>query len=116
MPTVDFWARTANTGGSTCGESRCERATVAVLNWYGVLIDVDDQKKAEEALQEASTGSVEIIETVPSMIWTSGPDGEPTHVNRRVLDYTAVRFEDLLRFGWRRFLHPDDVLETANCF
>ena len=87
-----------------------------VLSWYGVLIDVDDQRKAEEALQASEYRLRQIIETVPSMLWTAGPDGEITQVNRQVLDYHGGRFEDLLRFGWKRFLHPDDALETATAF
>jgi PAS domain S-box-containing protein len=85
-------------------------------NWYGVLIDIDDQKKAEDASRESELKLREIIETMPSMIWSTGPDGQPTHVNQRVVDYTGCRFEDLLNLGWRQFIHPDDFPETAKTF
>jgi PAS domain S-box-containing protein len=97
------------------GEPLCDDGG-GVKNWYGVLIDIDDQKKAEEASRESELKLREIIETMPSMIWSTGPDGEPTHVNQRVIDYTGCRFEDLLNLGWGEFIHPDDFPETAKMF
>ena len=35
------------------------------------------------------------LETVPGLIWSTDPDGDPTHVNQRMLDYSGMRFEDL---------------------
>ena len=57
-----------------------------------------------------------IIETVPAFLWSTGPDGEPTHINQRVLDYSGMRLEDFRRGGWEVFLHPDDFAETAKAF
>jgi PAS domain S-box-containing protein len=87
-----------------------------VLSWYGVLIDIDDRRNAEEALRESEYKLRQIIETVPSLLWSLGPDGEQTQLNQRALDYIGVRFEELLHLGWIKFLHPDDLSETANAF
>src|SRR5271167_2022860 len=88
-----------------------------VLSWYGVLIDIDDRKRTEEALRESEYKLRQIIETVPSLLWSLGPDGEQTQLNQRALDYIGVRFEDLLHLGgWTKFIHPDDLSETANAF
>jgi PAS domain S-box-containing protein len=88
----------------------------AVLGWYGVLIDIDDRRRAEEALQDSEYKLRQIIETVPSLLWSVGPQGEQTQLNQRALDYIGVRYEDLLRLGWTAFVHPDDLSETANAF
>jgi PAS domain S-box-containing protein len=87
-----------------------------VLSWCGVLIDIDDRRQAEEALRESEYKLRQIIETVPSLLWSLGPHGEQTQLNQRALDYIGVRYEDLLRLGWTAFLHPDDLLETASAF
>jgi PAS domain S-box-containing protein len=88
-----------------------------VLNWYGVLIDIDDRRRAEGALRESEFKLRQIIETVPSLLWSLGPDGEQTQLNQRALDYIGVRFEELLDLGgWTKFIHPDDLSETANAF
>jgi PAS domain S-box-containing protein len=84
-----------------------------VQRWYGVLIDIDDRRKAEEALRESEYKLQKIVETVPGLVWSIGPDGEPTQLNRRVLDYSGMQFGDFLQFGWKQFLHPDDFPETA---
>ncbi len=88
----------------------------SVLSWYGVLIDIDDRRKAQEAVRESEYKLRQIIETVPSLLWSLGPDGEQTQLNQRALDYIGVRYEELLQLGWTKFLHPDDLSETANAF
>jgi hypothetical protein len=40
--------------------------------------------------------------TVPGLIWSTGSDGEPTHVSQGLLDYSGMRFEDFKHVGWRR--------------
>src|SRR5580704_15729645 len=89
----------------------------AVLAWYGVLIDIDDRRRAEEALRESEYKLRQIIETVPSLLWSLGPGGEQKQLNQRALDYIGVRLEYLLHLGgWTKFVHPDDLPETANAF
>ena len=87
-----------------------------VLSWYGVLIDIDDQRKAEEALRESEHELRQIIETAPGLLWSVAPDGEPTHVNQRMLDYSGMQFEDFKHRGWEAFVHPADFAETAKAF
>ena len=58
----------------------------------------------------------QIIETVPGLIWSTGPDGEPTHVSQRLLDYSGMRFEDFKQVGWKAFVHPDDFPQTAKAY
>ena len=88
----------------------------AVLSWYGVLIDIDDRRKAEDALRESEYKLRQIIDTVPGLIWSTGPDGEPTHVSQRLLDYSGMRFEDFKQVGWKAFVHPDDFPQTAKAY
>jgi PAS domain S-box-containing protein len=87
-----------------------------VLGWYGVLIDIDDRRKAEDALRESEYKLRQITETQPGLLWSNGPDGEPTHINQRMLDYSGMRFEDFRHRGWEAFVHPADYPETAKAF
>src|SRR5271168_333604 len=87
-----------------------------VLRWYGVLIDIDDRKKAEEAVQESEYKLRQIIDTVPGLIWSTAPDGEPTHISQRLLDYSGMQFEDFKQLGWKAFVHPDDFAQTARAY
>ena len=85
-----------------------------VLGWSGVLIDIDDRRKAEDALRESEYKLRQIINTVPGLLWSIGPDGELTQINQGVLDYSGMRFEDHL--GYYKFHHPDDLSDALNAF
>jgi PAS domain S-box-containing protein len=87
-----------------------------LLLWVGVNLDIEELKCAEQSLRESESKHREVIDTVPSMLWSAAPDGEPTHVNKTVLDYGGMRFEDFLNLGWKEFIHPDDFEETAKAF
>lgn len=80
------------------------------------VVDLTDQKRAEGKSRESELKLRQIIETMPSMLWSAAPDGEPTHINQRILDYGGMRFEDFLNRGWKEFIHPDDFSETATTF
>jgi PAS domain S-box-containing protein len=80
------------------------------------VLDLTERKRAEETVRESEYKLRKIIETVPGLLWSTGPDGEPTQVNQRVLDYSGLKFEEFLQLGWEKFLHPDDFLETAKAF
>jgi PAS domain S-box-containing protein len=87
-----------------------------LLQWVGVNVDIDELKCAEEGLRESEYKLRQLIETVPGLIWSTAPDGEPTHLNQRILDYSGMQFEDYLHGGWEALIHPDDFPETASAF
>src|ERR1700761_6837870 len=88
----------------------------SVLLWVGATLDIEELKRAEQALRENEYKLRQIIEAVPGLVWSNGPDGEPTHVNQRMLDYAGMRFEDFKHGGWERFVHPIDYPDTARAF
>ncbi|MDQ3896633.1 MAG: PAS domain-containing protein [Actinomycetota bacterium] len=49
-----------------------------------------------------------MADAVPVLIWTAGPDGGCTFVNRRWLEFTGRSLEDELGDGWTDNLYPDD--------
>jgi PAS domain S-box-containing protein len=87
-----------------------------LLQWVGVNVDIDELKCAEQALRESEYKLRQIIDTVPSLLWSAGPDGEPTHLSQRLLDYSGMRLEDFKHGGWEAFVHPADFSETAKAF
>jgi PAS domain S-box-containing protein len=87
-----------------------------LLLWIGTTLDIEELKCTEQALRESEHRLRQIIETVPSLLWSSDPAGEPVQLNQRLLDYSGMRFEDFKQGGWEAFLHPDDFPETARAF
>src|SRR5713226_3627151 len=84
-----------------------------LLQWVGVNLDIEELKRAEEGLRESEYKLRQITEAVPGLIWSNGLDGEPTHINQRMLDYSSMGFEDFKHVGWEAFVHPADFPETA---
>jgi PAS domain S-box-containing protein len=50
-----------------------------------------------------------LIDLVPGVVWTAGPDGWVDYANPFWLHFTALTPEQTYGWGWTAALHPDDV-------
>ena len=81
-----------------------------ITAWYLLLSDIDDRKKAEQALQSSERNLKLMINAIPTYIQVLNTDGTVQYVNQAVLDYNDITLEDVQRADYRaRFFHPDDV-------
>lgn len=80
-----------------------------ILRWLHLIIDVDDQKRAEEALSASENHLTQIVNSLPGLAWAASTDGLAEYFNQRYLDYTGLTFEEALGEGWTRAVHPDDL-------
>jgi PAS domain S-box-containing protein len=87
-----------------------------VVKSYGILFDIDELKKTETALQMREHELLGIIETIPAMLWSLSPTGEPTHLSKRFLEYRGASVEQYANRGWENFIHPDDREANAKAF
>ena len=56
-----------------------------------------------------------VVDTIPTLAWSAGPDGSADFFNQRWLDYTGLSAKQALGSGWEDAIHPDDlprILET----
>jgi PAS domain S-box-containing protein len=88
----------------------------SVIKWYGILFDINALKETESALQTREHQLIGIIETIPSMLWSLWPSGEPNHLSQRLLEYLGVSSEELANRGWPSLIHPDDRDEITKVF
>jgi PAS domain S-box-containing protein len=80
--------------------------------FIGFALDLSRQKEVERELREREERFRVLAESMPPMIWMSNGDGENIYCNRRARDYFGVEEAETMGFGWKRFLHPDDVEKT----
>src|SRR6266567_306268 len=81
-----------------------------IAKWLGINTDIEDRKKAEEALRANERDLSQMINAIPTFIQMSRPDGTVLSVNQAVLDYHGVSLQDVQKEDFRdRFYHPDDV-------
>src|SRR6516165_4588972 len=50
-----------------------------------------------------------VIDTIPALVLSAGPDGSVDFVNRHWSEFTGVEAEALLGLGWQKVLHSADL-------
>ena len=87
-----------------------------VTRWYGVVLDIEDRKQAENALKETKTALAAseenlslIINSLPVLVWSARPDGSADFVNKSWLDYAGRPADQILEWGFLDLYHPDDI-------
>ena len=50
-----------------------------------------------------------VIDTIPTLAWSSFPSGTVDFVNQRWHEYTGLSIQELHGWGWKTTIHPDDL-------
>jgi formate hydrogenlyase transcriptional activator len=91
-----------------------------VANQVALAVDdalnFDTSQRATEALRASEEGFRLIVDSIPAFAWYAGTDGKIEYLNQRILDFTGVRLEELVGFGWANVLHPEDVERTKKAW
>jgi PAS domain S-box-containing protein len=57
-----------------------------------------------------------VVDTIPTLAWSAGPDGSADFFNQRWLDYTGLAAKQALDSGWQVAIHPDDLPRILKTF
>ncbi len=79
-----------------------------IARWYLLITDIDDQKRAEEALRETEHESRLIVDSIPGMIAVLSAGGEVERLNQPILDYLGKSLEESRQWAADGTVHPDD--------
>src|SRR6476659_396847 len=80
-----------------------------ILHWFHLQIDIDDRKRAEEALRSVERNLNQILNTIPTHIYVLNTEGSVQYVNQAVMDYTGLSLDDVRQEDYReRVIHPED--------
>jgi PAS domain S-box-containing protein len=77
---------------------------------------VEEHKLTVKALHEGEQRFRLVANTVPSMIWMSGPDRLRNYFNQPWLEFTGQPLEAELTNGWSKRVHPDDLPGYAEVY
>jgi formate hydrogenlyase transcriptional activator len=81
-----------------------------IIRWYGTGTDIDDRKRAEQALRRSEADLRTMIDAVRQYITVLAPDGKVLYTNRVALDLTGLTAGEVNDGGFfPRAFHPDDV-------
>ncbi|HEX6483989.1 MAG TPA: PAS domain-containing sensor histidine kinase, partial [Ktedonobacteraceae bacterium] len=80
-----------------------------IVKYVGTCTDIEEQKRAEQRLKASEENWRVLAETVPQLVWTTGPDNRLDYCNQGYCAYTHATFEQLQGHGWRQFLHPEEA-------
>src|SRR6266853_65453 len=123
---VSQWRRSVESGHPYDAEHRARRADGVyrwihargqplrdrkgrIVRWCNMLTDVDDRKRAEEALRESELQYRSIMDGIPGLIQVVSAAGEVEIVNRQALEYFGKTLEEFKAWETTGALHPDDL-------
>jgi PAS domain S-box-containing protein len=78
-----------------------------VIKWYGVDTDIEDRRRAEDALRESEQRFRDYAETASDWLWETGPDHGITRVSEHGLN--AIGVAPVSRTGVTRWSYATDV-------
>jgi len=87
-----------------------------IVHWCVLLTDIDEQKRAEDALRESERESRLIVDSIPGLVVALTPNGEVEFVNRQTLEYFGKTFEELKRWDVSGIGHPEDLPRVLERF
>lgn len=80
-----------------------------ITGWYFLITDIDDRKRAEQALRTSERNLALTINTIPALTWSARTDGTAESFNQYYLQYVGLTQEQALGWGWADAVHPDDL-------
>ncbi|MEN3288960.1 MAG: hypothetical protein V7634_3260 [Bradyrhizobium sp.] len=98
IPCMSRYRQLRRDGSYRWSEVRVEPlrdAKNAVLQWYAVCVDIEDEVQTHEALRASERSLRQLVETLPAMIDCATPDGEPIYRSKQLREFLGYDLEDL---------------------
>ena len=61
-----------------------------IVRWCVLLTDIDERKRAEDALRKSERQFRLLVETIPALVWCASAEGELDYLNQRAVEYSAT--------------------------
>jgi len=87
-----------------------------VTAWYLLLTDIDDRKRAEEALRASELDARLSLDNMPAFFVRLSSDGVVEFVNRSFMQYFGKTLEEIKNWSTNDMIHPDDLAHVIEVF
>jgi formate hydrogenlyase transcriptional activator len=88
----------------------------AVVEWFGTNTDIEDRKRAEEALRATERDLRLIVDSIPGFVCTLSAEGEVELLNRQLLEYFGKTAWELKNWDTGDAVHPDDLPRVVDAW
>ena len=80
-----------------------------IVRWCVLLTDIEERKRAEDAVRANERNLKLIIDTIPALAWSARPDGSAEFFNQHYLDFVGLSAEQASGWGWTNAVHSEDL-------
>jgi formate hydrogenlyase transcriptional activator len=83
----------------------------AVVRWYGVMVDIQDLREAQEKIRQQERELRKLLDVVPQQIFVVGANMTNEYANRAILEYHGEMLANVpldAELANRMVHHPDD--------
>ena len=87
-----------------------------ITRWYGLITDIEDRKRAEDALRESEYEARLTVDSIPGMVALASPSGNIEMVSRQALEFFGRTIEELREWGTNDMIHPEDLPGVIDAF
>jgi len=82
-----------------------------ILRWCVLQTDIEDRKRAEQAVRESERELRQLVDNVPGMIAVANPEGRSEYLNKRAIDYLDTTPEEFSAADGNRSSRRSGVVE-----
>jgi formate hydrogenlyase transcriptional activator len=94
--------------------AHAERDESGELEFVGAVMDVTAAKEAEERIRQDERELRITIDTIPAFVSSTLPDGSVDFISQGWLDYVGCSREEILGWGGKKTIHPEDLDRVLN--
>jgi PAS domain S-box-containing protein len=86
----------------------------AVHGVVGVIVDLTERRRAEDALRESEARLATLTAAVPALLFSTTADGRVDYVNDTFFEYSGLSRETPLAPAWQRIVHREDLARVLS--
>jgi PAS domain S-box-containing protein len=87
-----------------------------IVRWYGTSTDIDDLKRAQDALSESARELRLIVDKIPGLVAILSASGEVEILNHRMIEYFGRPTEEMRHWEEIGIIHSEDLPHVIRVF